>query len=268
MSENSGQKRKFLIRGVSKKQLQQIKNGKLPLSFFMGFVSGINISAFIPNRSDKSSTNIDGDKENNSDELNEDTTEECIDIEIPTTMEFASGINDEMSFKDAYEAARNDVGDEGFFNWKGNSYHTLTKEEWDSLSEEDRAMISKKIQENSSFEFTKVIEDDTDKDDENADFEFEDDYENENEEIPDDEKIEEITIDDLIPDEEDNEDYEYVELDDFAETDDIISGLNDGEAEEDEFNSAENIADNSETDDFLKKINEFENNNEDSDDFA
>jgi hypothetical protein len=267
MSENRSQKRKFLIRGVSKKQLQQIKNGKLPLSFFIGFVSGINISAFIPNGSDKSSANIDEDNENNSEDLKEDTTEECIDIEIPTTMEFASGINDEMSFKEAYEAARNEVGDEGFFNWKGNSYHTLTKEEWDSLSEEDRALISERIQENSSFEFTKVIDDEMN---ENSDeFEFdEDDNENEDEEIQDDEEIEEITIDDLIPDEGDNEDYEYVELDDFAETDDIIAGLNDGEAEEDEFNSAENIADHSQTDDFLKKINDFENNNEDPDDFA
>ncbi len=270
MSENKNKKGKFLLRGISKEQLQKIKKGKLPLSFFLGFVSGIKISAFIPNSSDKDSSNTEGDnKENEAEDLSENNEEECIDVEIPATMKFASGINDEMSFKEAYEAARDEVGEEGFFNWKGNSYHTLTKEEWDSLSEEDKSLISEKIQKNSNFEFTKIIEEDNSEDSDDFEYDEEDEIdENTEDESNDEEEIEEITIDDLIPDDETG-DFEYVELDDFAETDEIISGLNDGEAEKDEYNSSEDeLTNNEDTEEFLKKMNDLENENEDFDEFS
>lgn len=273
MSDNKDRKNKFLLRALSKKQLRNLKKGKLPVSFFLGFVSGINIQAYIPNKADNSSTDVGGTKTPDADAINADQPEECIDVEIPTTMKFASGVNDDMSFKEAYEAARSQVGDEGFFNWKGNSYHTLKKEEWDILTQEDKALISEKIQENSNFEFTKVIEDESDTNGGTDVFEIEDQEGSDeksskaDEEAIEKEEIEEITIDDLITDDGGTEDYEYVELEDFAETHEIISGLNDGEAEEDEYNTAEGIADNNATDNFLKKISELENINEDFDDF-
>ncbi|WP_131395880.1 hypothetical protein [Gramella sp. KN1008] len=240
------------------------------MSFFLGFVSGINISAVIPANSRKEFTNIDDGKESRQNEIEGNTEEGCIDVEIPTSMKFATGINEEMSFKEAYESARNEVGKEGFFNWKGNSYHTLTKEEWDSLSEEERASISERIQENSNFEFTKIRDEDND----NGgldDFEFEDKDESEDntgDESDEEEEIDEITIDDLIPDDE-TEEFEYVELDDFAETEDIISGLNDGEAETDEYNSSKDIASNDGTEEFLKRINDLnEGSNDEIEDYG
>ena len=50
--------------------------------------------------------------------------------------EVSSIVNDEMSFNDAFAAAREELGAGGVFVWNGNEYGTYYKEEWDNLSPE------------------------------------------------------------------------------------------------------------------------------------
>lgn len=53
------------------------------------------------------------------------------DVDVATT------VNNEMSFGEAFAAARAEVGSGGAFEWRGNVYSTYTAEEWNSMSEEE-----------------------------------------------------------------------------------------------------------------------------------
>ena len=47
-------------------------------------------------------------------------------------------VNDEMSFEDAFAAAREDVGPGGVFVWRGQLYGTYYAEEWEAMTDEDK----------------------------------------------------------------------------------------------------------------------------------
>lgn len=49
-------------------------------------------------------------------------------------IDIAGGINDNMTFDNAYAAARGEVGPGGIFSWHGQVYNTYTVEEWQGLS--------------------------------------------------------------------------------------------------------------------------------------
>lgn len=63
--------------------------------------------------------------------------------EVPTwsdgQVSVAHGVNDDMSFTEAFNTARTEVGPGGAFEWHGNIYHTYNKDEWDNMSAEDKA---------------------------------------------------------------------------------------------------------------------------------
>lgn len=63
--------------------------------------------------------------------------------------EEAIGINDDMTFNEAFAAARSALGAGAVFEWRGNVYATYTKEEWDALNDGGK----------SEFLSTLVIED-------------------------------------------------------------------------------------------------------------
>jgi hypothetical protein len=50
----------------------------------------------------------------------------------------ATSVNDEMSFGEAFAAARAEVGAGGVFEWHGNTYNTYYAEEWDAMSPAER----------------------------------------------------------------------------------------------------------------------------------
>ncbi len=50
----------------------------------------------------------------------------------------ASNVSDEMSFSEAFAAARAETGPGGVFVWRGNVYNTYYEEEWDSMSDADK----------------------------------------------------------------------------------------------------------------------------------
>lgn len=67
----------------------------------------------------------------------------------------AENVSDEMSFGEAFAAAREEVGPGGAFVWRGNIYNTFTAEEWDALSDEQIAEFG------SHFDFSAVDGPDT-----------------------------------------------------------------------------------------------------------
>lgn len=48
-------------------------------------------------------------------------------------------VSDNMSFKDAFNAARDQVGAGGVFRWHGGIYNTYTAEEWNSMSDAEKS---------------------------------------------------------------------------------------------------------------------------------
>lgn len=54
-------------------------------------------------------------------------------------IEFATGINEDMSFAEAFSAARAEVGPGGAFVWHGNIYGTYTASEWNAMSPAEQA---------------------------------------------------------------------------------------------------------------------------------
>jgi hypothetical protein len=58
--------------------------------------------------------------------------------DFPNDIDVAGKVTDDMSFEQAFAAARNEVGMGGVFGWHGHWYNTFEKDEWSSLSLEQR----------------------------------------------------------------------------------------------------------------------------------
>lgn len=59
-------------------------------------------------------------------------------VDNEVSMPSASTVSDDMTFSQAFAAARGEVGAGGAFEWHGNIYSTYTAEEWDSMSAADK----------------------------------------------------------------------------------------------------------------------------------
>lgn len=57
---------------------------------------------------------------------------------VDNSLEIADTVTDDMSFSQAFAAARAEVGPGGVFEWHSNIYSTYTAEEWDSMSAEEQ----------------------------------------------------------------------------------------------------------------------------------
>lgn len=58
---------------------------------------------------------------------------------------FASGVSDDMSFGEAFAAARAEVGPGGVFEWHGYIYGTYTEDEWNSMTADEKAEYASHI---------------------------------------------------------------------------------------------------------------------------
>lgn len=67
-----------------------------------------------------------------------ETSEAAPTTPLPEDIDVAGKVTDTMSFEQAFAAARDEVGMGGVFSWHGRWYNTLHKEEWSSLSLEQR----------------------------------------------------------------------------------------------------------------------------------
>jgi hypothetical protein len=210
------------FKGVTKKQIELLKAKRLPFAAALGLIAGIGSQyAFL------SATGKIVEKEDVDIDVTDAETEETFDFEVPTNIEFSDAVKEDMSFAEAFKTAREDTDGSGFFNWHGNTYHTLNKEEWDALSDEEKQEFYDKIKEHSDFDNTDYSKNDTDETDLDID-----------EDTDDEEIIDEISYDEIeFEDGTENIDYnaniyKFDTVDEFGETVDIIEGLNDGEATE------------------------------------
>lgn len=60
-------------------------------------------------------------------------------------VEMAESVNDDMSFGEAFAAAREEVGPGGVFEWHGNLYNTYSADEWEAMSDEDRLEFANSV---------------------------------------------------------------------------------------------------------------------------
>jgi hypothetical protein len=111
---------RLILRNITPQQKSMLLTGGLSIG---AFGTGAALS-FIPK-----DTDVPGNTEGEAMEA----IENCVDISIPTSAPFCTKDLDDLSFSEAFAAARNDIGKVGFFEWNGNTYNTFTKEEWESL---------------------------------------------------------------------------------------------------------------------------------------
>lgn len=107
---------------------QPIKKGPKVGRILGGAAAGVALGAAATVLS--SGTPVDGAEANGGEEV-----PTWSDGEVPV----AHGVNDDMSFTEAFNTARTEVGPGGAFEWHGNIYHTYNKAEWDNMSAEDKA---------------------------------------------------------------------------------------------------------------------------------
>lgn len=60
-------------------------------------------------------------------------------IPIPDEPQMATSVDDEMSYMEAFESAREELGPGHLFTWRDNVYSTYSQEEWSRIEEEDQA---------------------------------------------------------------------------------------------------------------------------------
>ena len=52
---------------------------------------------------------------------------------------------DDLSFHDAFDAARAQLGPGGIFSWHGNLYNTYTADEWQAMSDDDKDQFAEEV---------------------------------------------------------------------------------------------------------------------------
>lgn len=57
---------------------------------------------------------------------------------VDDSVDIATSVNDDMTFSEAFAAARAEVGPGGAFEWRGNVYATFYAEEWNSMTLEEK----------------------------------------------------------------------------------------------------------------------------------
>lgn len=69
------------------------------------------------------------------------------DVNVPQKPEDVkvAEVSDDMSFKDAFDAARGQIGAGGLFRWHGGLYSTYSEDEWNALSDADKNAFAEVI---------------------------------------------------------------------------------------------------------------------------
>jgi len=60
-------------------------------------------------------------------------------------LKMATKVDDSQSFKEAFDAAHDEVGAGGVFTWHGNVYSTYSEKEWNALTEEQRDSFNEHV---------------------------------------------------------------------------------------------------------------------------
>lgn len=74
-------------------------------------------------------------------EQEQQEAEDIVETHVPAAygnVPVASNVNDDVSFSEAFEEAREEIGPGGAFIWNGNVYSTFTAAEWNAMTQEER----------------------------------------------------------------------------------------------------------------------------------
>lgn len=73
------------------------------------------------------------------------TGDEDVVVEAEDQMKEVAA-NDDLSFKEAFEAARAELGPGGVFHWHGGIYGTYYADEWNAMTDEEKAQFAQSVQ--------------------------------------------------------------------------------------------------------------------------
>ena len=91
-------------------------------------------------------------------ESSEIPTQETVNGIIEENAQVATTVTDDMSFGEAFQASREELGPGNFFWWKGRFYNNYQEEEWNNLTEAEQASF---VQQAGNFDEEDMAMDDT-----------------------------------------------------------------------------------------------------------
>ncbi|NQZ42786.1 MAG: hypothetical protein HRT65_00600 [Flavobacteriaceae bacterium] len=230
---NPDKRSSFSVR-IPKSALGKPDFKKMNLGVLIGLIGGAGGTMGFGYVHDQLAAEDESESDTEIEEVELDEDSESVIYEIPTSVEFADSVNDAMSFEEAFKSAREELGQGGFFTWKGQHFHTYTAEEWDAFSEADKTKFFESFREQTDFDAGREV--DTDDTDGHGADEVEP-YEPDRKKNGEDERSEDHEEERTETDEEN----ELVDLEELGSDEDIIDGLNDGEAFEEEDNYGQDI---------------------------
>ena len=68
-------------------------------------------------------------------------------IVVPDEPQQATGVNEQMTYNEAWDAAREEVGPGGYFVWRNEQFSTYSQEEWNNLDAEDQKVFEENMHE-------------------------------------------------------------------------------------------------------------------------
>lgn len=107
-----------------------------------GTLFASNVHKFNDSENIENNQNEDIQSDNISNTETGETNSNTTSGNIPNSGALANNVNDEMSFSQAFSAAREEVGAGGYFVWHGNVYGTYYASEWNNMTHDEQVQFS------------------------------------------------------------------------------------------------------------------------------
>lgn len=162
------------------------------------------------------------------------------DVDEAVKVSVAHDVTDDMSFNEAFAAARAEVGAGGVFEWRGNVYGTYYADEWNEMSDDEKEAFSQGIDlsaDDSEGDMEVVAEDD----DMAEILEIDDEDDGDIIEVLGISDDDDADIELALLDDDDN--VVFVDVDSFEDDGDVIIDVAEDDIFDDDFNVVESLCD-------------------------